>query len=242
MRIVDYKRKAIRESYYNQIKASMKRGHVPPSYTLYELYDWALAQSVFHVLFDEWVDGGKKKKKKPSFDRLDDNVPYRLDNIQLMTWEENEQKAHDDMRVGKLKHGTKPQKEIEQYTMNFEIVASYVSSREASRVTGIGQGTIASCASEDGQLTAGGFRWRYVENGTFEEWTASFKSDTERRTMRKANKAVDMFSIDGIYLKTFPSMAIAAEAVGGNRGNISNCCKGKINKSSGYIWRYSDVN
>jgi len=36
----------------------------------------------------------------------------------------------------------------------------------------------------------------------------------------------------------YPSIALAARAVGGNFQNISNCCNGAYRYSSGFIWEY----
>jgi len=235
------KKGMVTATYRNQKNACKRRGHRPPDYTKEELKDWLFSQKLFHKLYNEWVMSGYKKHSRPSVDRKNDDIHYCFGNIQLMTWAENEQKAHDDMRDGKLKHGTKPQKEIEQYTMGFEMVATFVSTRDAERRTGIGQGTISSCASDDGQLSAGGYRWKFVEDGTFEDWKSSFKSDAERRVLRTSNKGVDMLTMESEYICSYPSMAIAAELNGLNRGNISNCVKGRCNSSGGYKWRLSDV-
>ena len=53
-----------------------------------------LAQSQFAELYAAWKTAGYPKNKAPSVDRLDDNKGYTLDNIQLLTWEQNRTKAH----------------------------------------------------------------------------------------------------------------------------------------------------
>ena len=54
-------------------------------------------------------------------------------------------------------------------------------------------------------------------------------------------KRIDQYSLDGIYIKTFPSICDAAKAM--NKCYISSiikCAKGKIKTSFGFIWRYAD--
>lgn len=76
-----------------QIINSNLRGHEPPTYTALELKEWLLHQPRFPCLYMEWELAGYPKAKAPSIDRLDDAKGYTLDNIQLLTWEENRAKG-----------------------------------------------------------------------------------------------------------------------------------------------------
>lgn len=49
---------------------------------------------------------------------------------------------------------------------------------------------------------------------------------------------IDMFSLDGIFIRTFSSAMEAAKFVEGDKGKVYNCCNGKINKFKGYKWAY----
>ena len=75
----------------------------------------------------------------PSVDRIDDNIGYTISNIQLMTWGENDKKAHDDMRDGKLIGGNK-NKPVLQFTKDGKFIAEYISQNEASRQNEINSG------------------------------------------------------------------------------------------------------
>ncbi len=81
--------------YGKQRECSRKRGHQDPDYTLKELRTWMYAQPNFEELFDNWVQSGYNKFKRPSVDRLDDNIGYSFNNIQLVTWLENDRKYRD---------------------------------------------------------------------------------------------------------------------------------------------------
>lgn len=79
--------------YHTQCLNSAKRNHPLPAYTLSELTDWVLAQAKFHALYAAWQQASYPKDLAPSIDRLDDQQPYSLTNIQVMSWEENRAKA-----------------------------------------------------------------------------------------------------------------------------------------------------
>lgn len=60
----------------------------------------------------------------------------------------------------------------------------------------------------------------------------------------KAQKivAVDMFTVDGTFIKQFESIKNAERFTGINRSTISACCRNKANTAGGYVWRYADNN
>ena len=48
------------------------------------------------------------------------------------------------------------------------------------------------------------------------------------------------YDLTGKYIKTWNSINEAGKNLGIQAGNICSCCKGKLNKTGGYIWRYAD--
>ena len=150
--------------YKVQKQSSKKRGHNPPEYSLDEFEKWLFSQPIFYKIYDEWKESGYDRWLKPSVDRKDNSLPYSIDNIVLMTWKENSIKANADMRSGKLIHGTKPQRMISQWDNNNNIIAIYVSAREASRQTGINGGNIRNVSVKNKHRKAGGYFWRYVDD------------------------------------------------------------------------------
>ena len=73
-----------------------------PSYTLDELIEWLKEQPNLTELWEAHVESGYEHRLAPSIDRLDDDKPYTLGNIRLITNIENVRKAAADMRSGKL--------------------------------------------------------------------------------------------------------------------------------------------
>lgn len=151
------KENLIKRIYKSQILSSKRRNHPLPFYTKQELSDWLFNQEEFHEFYENWVKSKFKRKLVPSVDRIDDKLPYFFDNIQLMLWKENDDKAHKDMRSGKLFIGHKP---VVQYDKQGNFIAGYVSAHQASRETGINRGNISSTCRGDKKI-AGGFKWNF---------------------------------------------------------------------------------
>ena len=56
------------------------------------------------------------------------------------------------------------------------------------------------------------------------------------------NYAVSAYTVEGKYVKTWPSVAQAAKELGLKKSsNISSCIKGKRNHSGGYVWKYTPL-
>lgn len=57
------------------------------------------------------------------------------------------------------------------------------------------------------------------------------------------SKAVDQFTIDGEFIKTYPSTMQVQREIGLYHANVSRVCKGnpKYKTAHGYIWRYHET-
>lgn len=55
-------------------------------------------------------------------------------------------------------------------------------------------------------------------------------------------KPVNQYDLEGNYIQTFPSIALAALATGQRRQNISSCIKGRCGRAGQYRWRYASAN
>ena len=116
--------------YDYQKRYSKIRNHPMPLYTLKELRDWAFSQENFEELYQNWINSDYDKWTKPSIDRLEDDKPYAFENIQLMTWKENSDKARNNIKSGKLFNGQKP---VEQYDLEGNFIQDYPSVSQAAR-------------------------------------------------------------------------------------------------------------
>lgn len=61
-------------------------------------------------------------------------------------------------------------------------------------------------------------------------------------TVSKVSIPVAKYSLDGVFIEEYPSISNACMSMGLSRTNncISMCCKGKINTSHGFIWKYKN--
>jgi len=144
--------------YSNQVGKSKRRGHVPPNYTLDELRMWALSKQVFLDLFDNWVASGYDKKLVPSFDRKDDDKPYMLSNLNIVTWDENNKRANSDRKNG---INNKVSKSVNKLDSNKNIIETFYSAAEAGRAIGKNYSSISNCCNGK-RKTAYGFNWEYA--------------------------------------------------------------------------------
>lgn len=120
----------IRKMYTAQRAKSKKRSHPAPNYTLTQLYEWCVKQPIFELLYQAWVNSGYETLKIPTCDRLDDYLPYSLDNLQLLTFEENSKKYYKDAVEGR---NTKTCTPVVCYDLQGNYIAEYHSLKSAAR-------------------------------------------------------------------------------------------------------------
>lgn len=87
--------------YSNQVSHSESRLHPRPAYTSEDLKAWLHSQSIFHKLYEEYKTSGYSKQLVPSVDRIDPNKAYTLDNIQLLTWRDNQSRNSNNIDTNK---------------------------------------------------------------------------------------------------------------------------------------------
>lgn len=116
--------------YRHQEQSCAARGYSAPSYTAQELENWLFNQPAFHALYDLWVASGYEKYTRPSVDRLDDYASYNLSNIQLLTWEANNQKNYASRMDGS---NNKQSLAVDMLSLDGEFIERFYSVSEAAR-------------------------------------------------------------------------------------------------------------
>ena len=124
----------VRVMYKTQKANSKKRKMNPPNYTKEEFRKW-LYDNNFKDIYDKWVQNKYAKEFKPSADRNNDFKPYSLDNITLVTWQDNINHNSLDMLTANGKSG-KRCKPVLQLDKNGNVLAEYHSFSHARRVVG----------------------------------------------------------------------------------------------------------
>jgi len=140
------------QKYYSKI-----RKHPTPSYPKEVFVQWIMQQSEYHFIYDKWLVTNYNKDFKPSIDRINDYLPYTLENIQLTTWKENIDRGHKDIKDG---INNKVSVAVDQFSLGDVFIRSFHSMSEANRILGVSQGGISS-ACKGKQITAGGYKWKH---------------------------------------------------------------------------------
>lgn len=119
--------------YNSQVNHSATRGHAAPAYSLEELTNWVLAQTQFPAMYSAWQESNYPKELAPSIDRVDDMLPYQMDNLQLLTWEENRAKGAKAKKENTLLANHRA---VAAYLLDGTLHKSYPSMAEAMREFG----------------------------------------------------------------------------------------------------------
>ena len=161
--------RVFRKIYERQIGNSIDRGHAPPNYTLDQLVHWANQQPALIQIWDDYVGSGYATELKPSCDRLDNSKPYELSNLEIITWQENRQRASRDKQAGALNANQRP---VAAYNFDGSLHAEYISIMDAVRAVQGRMWGIASVANgvpvKDGRgkeyapKSYKGFIWKWV--------------------------------------------------------------------------------
>lgn len=141
--------------YGTQKHKSMLRGHPLPSYSKVQLIEF-MYKNNYIKLYDTWVSSGYNINLVPSIDRVNRNLPYTLENIQLVTWEFNNQKGREESKEAYSKR-------VQQYSRDGELLGIYPSIREASRTTGLDHNTISENAKGLRKNFVSPFIWKFVD-------------------------------------------------------------------------------
>lgn len=134
--------------YRNQL-LKQKRHGIKVNYTYEEFKNKYINNKKYLELYNSWLKSGCLTNLKPSFDRIDNNKDYSFDNLQIITWKENNDK-------GRKEHSLK----VKQYDLNGNYIKTYNSIIEASKELGIYKSNISKVCK--GKMkTTGGYIWKY---------------------------------------------------------------------------------
>ena len=145
------------KTWEKQKRTSAHRKHPAPNYTHTQLHQWLISQHNFYSLYNEWVSSGYITSLRPSCDRLDDYKPYTLDNLRLVTHEENVCRVHKDMMNG---INNKQSLAVDQLTKSGDFIKTFFSIAEAGRRLSLNPTHICSCCNND-RASTGGYGFRY---------------------------------------------------------------------------------
>lgn len=171
-RFIQSKYGLVKQCYSQQVAKAKKREYAAPNYSENALLDWANNSPEFHELYIAWQESGYKSNFKPSFDRVNDYISYTLDNLQVVTWTENNDKG----KSAKL-NGTnnKNNLAVDMLDLNGIFIKRFYSVSEAARnfggipsnIVGAINNRVSKKREANGNIrlititTAYGHKWRY---------------------------------------------------------------------------------
>lgn len=115
-------------------------------------------------------------------------------------------------------------KAVDVYDLEMNLIRTYESATEAEKATGISNSNIIACC-----------KGRYSQ---FKGYIFTYAGEKPCKCKRSHRKPVDMYSLDGEFLKRFETIKAAARELKIPDTHISDCCKGKYSQSGGYVWKY----
>lgn len=156
----------ITSMYIWQLRRNKIRNHWLLNYTKQELKEWIFKQDNFEELYNNRTKSWYKTDLIPSVDRLDDYKWYSFDNIQLITWKENNAKWHADKKNWINNKQNKSVIWIHKITWK---IIDFYSSMEAERQTWIYHWSILKCCKWK-LKTAWWYNWRYKNITEIKNW------------------------------------------------------------------------
>jgi len=199
-------------------------------YTQDELSVFMKTQEEFASMFIFWEESGYDKFRRPSIDRVDDHLNYSLDNIQLLTWRENLDKACRDRLQG---NNTKKLKSIRVYDINGKYIEDVYSVAETARRYNTHTTNIHECAVGN----------KGMFNGYIFRYTKDAPDAVPPYTGRKSMQFKPVTQIDKETGRTLATFKNAKEACSILKvlkpENIYTACKGNIGSAYGYKWKFT---
>jgi hypothetical protein len=126
------------------------------------------------------------------------------------------------------------QKRIIQYSAEGNQLRIFRSIKEATAQTGIADSNLVRVLKGDA-LTAGGFIWRYFPDR--KKISTAYIGKRKKQNVLRFARPVQQYSLKGKLLKTFVSIADAAQKNSIASCSICNCLAGRIKQTGGYVWK-----
>lgn len=169
-------------------------------------------------LLDAWREGLTLTEISKRLGMSASKMGNRLRTLGITTEEINERRY-----TASAAHICRP---VYQYDLDGYFVKEYPSLTSAEKI--LGCSTIGAAVLGTTR-TSCGYQWR------------SYKTDKiapYHSNRCGSPKTVAQFSMDGTYIRSYPSAADAARAVGKGVSNLCSVCRGKQKSCGGYLWKY----
>lgn len=124
---------------------------------------------------------------------------------------------------------------MERYSLDGQLIKKYTSASEAANDLNIDCNNIRRACR--GNVYANGSYWKFNDNNTpiidlIKQYKDNYFLDNRR--------AIEEYTLDGIYLRTWRSLKDAAEAYKCTSSNIYRACHNYLESACGSLWTYVD--
>jgi AraC-like DNA-binding protein len=118
-----------------------------------------------------------------------------------------------------------------QFTLDGEYIKEWQCQMDVERELNISSTTISSVLNHGDKKSAGGFLWMWKK-----EYDKIGKCNPYIK--KTTAKPVLQLSLDGEIIKEWPGATTAGNALKIDISSICKCCKGKLKKTGGFLWKY----
>lgn len=227
---INYRRtpKGVLTNIYQHMKArNIEKGYGNIPFTLKEFHCKYLSDEEYLRLCNLWEKSGYGYYTKPSFDRIDNQSGYRLDNLRVMTWGRNRKKGNGEVAL-------KNQKPVIMYNLRGDLEKVFPSVKSAAIFMGMNQSLVSSCC--EGRVSwAKAKIFRFYNECT----QVNIGKDTLPYVDETGNvhrgKPVICISLGTIY----PTAVIAAKSLGIAKSDyIGKVCRGERKEINGLRFKF----
>ena len=166
------------------------RDHEKISFSKIELLNWMKNQKNFEKIITKWRESNYEIMLKPSVDRKDNSRSYIFENMQLVTWKENLENSHRDVRKNTLKnsgllHQHNP---CVMYSSDGKKIGEFISISDAAREINTTANVISSCCLKK-RISHKGFLFCYLSD------QKDFEENNLKEYVKKYSKTKDFAGI-----------------------------------------------
>lgn len=164
---------------------------------------------------------------------IEECLPEQLDDREIFYIKEYKSCIKDNREIGyNMNFGGSGNngygKPVCQYSLDGKYIKTFPSAAEAEREIRGKEGTSITNCCYGRILSWCGYMWR-------------FEGDTPPQPYKDTReKEVSQYGLDGNFIKTFDSMALAAKEMGCYKTQISQCCRNRTGSCYGYQWRFAE--
>lgn len=145
-----------------------------------------------------------------------------ISNLEWVTSSQNKQHAIDNGLFFNIK-------KVYCFNQEKELIATYKSIEDASRLTGYSTSTLGQACRFDRKILSHNCYWSFDEDNTFE--TTILVGGTSKRVGKYNKETLELIEV-------YPSLAEAARQNNLNRIHIGECCNKRIKSHGGFIWNF----